>query len=458
MKTWRIILASLFILILMGSTACSLGQTAGAQTQVAVSRGDLTIKVNGTGKTGYATDVKLAFGSAGRIETVSVKKGDAVTRGTMLANLETGSLKLALTQAQTAEAQARVTLTAAQLNQTQAEAALTAAQFNLDRIEAVRQIKDKITDIEWTIKIAQVNLTQAITTGDTGSINALSQYISDNQKELESQQKKMQDLLFKDEYNGVATYEIGGQRYDRLIVEDVRLKEQQVQIARETIKQAGQTVDQSQLLLEQAGQAVVLARKQLADAAILAPFDGIVVGMDIKPGDFITSPGFASGIPIYMVDPGSLEISTEVDEIDVANIKVGQKAIISLDALPNANFDGTVTAISLTPVVKSQNSGVVVYEVKIGFVGAPPVEAKSGMSVSVDIVTVEKKNVMLVPNKSIKRNAQGETVVNIVVNQKVEEQAVTLGLSDGAQTEIAGGLNEGDVIVRVVKDNATKTG
>jgi multidrug efflux pump subunit AcrA (membrane-fusion protein) len=99
-----------------------------------------------------------------------------------------------------------------------------------------------------------------------------------------------------------------------------------------------------------------------------------------------------------------------------------------------------------------------VYEVKVGFVGAPPVEAKSGMSVSVDIVTQEKKNVMLVPNKSIKKNAQGQTTVNLVVNQKVEERPVTLGLTDGTQTEVVSGLSEGDMIVKVIKENGAKTG
>jgi HlyD family secretion protein len=458
MKIGRIIAAALFILVLVGSTACSLGQGTAAQTQVAVSKGDLTVKVNGTGKTGYATDAKLAFGSAGKIETVFVKKGDSVTKGTVLANLDTNSLELALTQAQTAEAQARVVLSTSQLNQTQAEAALTTAQFNLDRTKAVQDIKDDITGIEWTIKATQINLTQALSTGETSLVNALNQYISDNQKALSLQQKKLQDLLAKDEYTGVATYEIGGQKYDRLIVEDVRMKEQQVQLAQQTIEQVKLTVEQAQLSLTQATQAVAVTRKQLADAAIVAPFDGTVAGLDIKPGDFVITPGLTSVTPIYMVGPQSLEISTEVDEIDVANIKLGQKVVISLDALPNAKFDGTVTSISLTPVVKPQNSGVVVYEVKVGFVGAPPVEAKSGMSVSVDIVTQEKKNVMLVPNKSIKKNAQGQTTVNLVVNQKVEERPVTLGLTDGTQTEVVSGLSEGDMIVKVIKENGAKTG
>jgi multidrug efflux pump subunit AcrA (membrane-fusion protein) len=127
---------------------------------------------------------------------------------------------------------------------------------------------------------------------------------------------------------------------------------------------------------------------------------------------------------------------------------VNQKAAISLDALPNVRYDGIVTAISVTPIVKQINTGVVAYEVKISFVGNPPAEAKAGMTANVDIVTGEKKDVLLVPNKSIKRNAQGQTVVNVVVNQKTEERPVKLGLTDGSQTEVISGLQAGDTIVK----------
>ena len=160
-------------------------------------------------------------------------------------------------------------------------------------------------------------------------------------------------MLAKDQYTGVATYEIGGQRYDRLIVEDVRMKEKQVQIAQQTIDQVKQTVEQAKYSLNQATKAVAVAQKQLTDATIVAPFDGAVATLEVKQGEFIATPGLGSGTPMYMVDPNSLEINTEVDEIDVANIRIGQKAIISLDALPNTKFEGTVTAISLTPIAET---------------------------------------------------------------------------------------------------------
>jgi hypothetical protein len=178
----------------------------------------------------------------------------------------------------------------------------------------------------------------------------------------------------------------------------------------------------------------------------MAPFNGIVAGIDIKQGDYTGSPGLSSVIPIHLVDPKSLEISTEIDELDIAGIRVNQSADINLEAFPDIHFQGVVTSISVTPKERAQSSGIVIYDVKVAFTDISQVQVKSGMSASVDIITAEKKAVLLVPNKYIKQNSQGQKIVNILIDQKMQEQPVTLGLTDGAQTEVISGLNEGDVV------------
>ena len=480
MKTWKVISILILTVILIGSAACSLGQNTAPQTQLIVAKGDLTVKVNGSGKTVYASDAKLAFSTAGKIETLTVKKGDTVKKGAVLAKLNTDSLELSLSQANTAIAQGQVAVSQSQIAllqaqvgetqsqsaESQAEYSLTAAQFNLDRSRAVSDIKDAITNVEWTIKISQVNLNQAQVGGDVAAAAALNQNLTVEYLELAKQQKKLADLLDKDEYaaaDDAATYVlIGGDKYNRLAVEDVKMKQNQVEIAKLAVDQAKQnieqakqntelakqTVEQAKRSLDQAQQNKGYIQKQIAEATIVAPFDGAVASLDVKQGDFITTPGLSSGTPIYLVDPNSLEVSTEVDEIDVANVKLNQKTVISLDALPNSKFDGIVTSISLIPIVKPQNSGVVVYEVKIIFAGNPPAEAKAGMSASADIILNQEKDVLLIPNKSIKQNAQGQTIVKVVINQQVEERQVKLGLTDGVQTEVIDGLQPGDIIIK----------
>ena len=475
MKLWKILAAVSLIFVLTFSAACGFsGQQDQSGQGITVSRGDLTVKVNGTGKAIYDNDAKLAFGSSGKIKELPVTKGDSVTQGTMLARLDTDNLELTLSQAKVAQAQAQTALIQTQVMQTQAQSSITqaetglaAAQFNLDRTKAVSDIKDEITKIQWKIQIAEMRIQETLATSERDAADYWARQVNSYRTELNDQNKKLADLLDNDEYQGqgALTYNIMGQTYDRLTVEDARMKQLQVESAQQAVDQAKQNlelakqnVQQATQSVEQSQQNIAYISKQIKESTIVAPFDGVIAGLDVKKGDFLANPGVNSGAPIYMVDIASLEISTEIDEIDMANINLNQKALISVDAFPNSPFEGSVKAISLMPIVKPQNSGVVVYEVKIGFSGTPPTAVKSGMSASVDIITHEKKNVLLVPNKSIKRNQQGQTVVNVINNQKLEERPVVLGLTDGSQTEIINGLNAGEVVWKPVKESSSKLG
>jgi HlyD family secretion protein len=484
MKIWKIAAVVLFMVVLLGASACSLGQSANAQSQVEVAKGDLTVKVNGTGKTGYANDANLSFGTAGRIAKVAVKKGDAVTKGTLLAQLETGSLELSLSQAKLSEAAAGVSLTQAEMAVTQAqedelqtesaitqaEVSLAAAQMNLDKTQAVKDIKDEIMAAQMQVEAAKAQIAVG-NQSNTSDLKYWTQYLVNAQADVARYQSDLAKLLAKDQYAGIATYELEIQKYDELIVDDVQLKEKQVEAAQQAVDMAKQNtaqaqqnivryqqnVDQANLSLAEAGKVVEVAQKQLDYASIVAPFDGVVAGLDFKTGDFFT-PGLTAGASIYLVDSSSLETNADVDEVDIAGVKVGQKALISLDALPGDQFDGLVDSISIVPATDSVNQGVVLYTVKVKFAGNPPAGAKSGMSASTDVITHESKDAILVPNKSIKRNSQGQTVVDLVVNQKIEERPVTLGLTDGNQTEIISGLQAGDRIVKLLTDNSVKSG
>jgi HlyD family secretion protein len=485
MKIWKIMAISLFIMVLIGSAGCSLGNGQ-SQTgqQVAIAKGDIAIKVNGTGKISYANDAKLSFSSAGKIEKLNIKKGDKVSKGTVLAMLETDSLELSLSQFQTAEAQAQATftksqadltqaqiaLTQAEIAQTQAESAVSAAQFNLDKVQAVKDIKDDLVKLYGEIQYAEMLTQDALVRNDPDAASYWKQEKANSQIELVRIQNRLAKLLSGDEFTGVATYEIEGQKYDRLVVADVRMKQlaltsaqqsveqakQNVELSRQNIQLTKQNIEQASKALAQVQKNIEFTQKQINQATITAPFDGIIATLDAKEGDFTGAPGTNTGPLIYMVNPESLEINTEIDEIDVANVQANQKAVISLDALPDTQFEGNVKSISVLPIVKSQNSGVVVYEVKVGFTGAPPAAAKSGMSTSVDIITREKKEVLLVPNKSLKKNGQGQMVVSIVNNNKVEERTVVLGLTDGNQTEVVSGLNAGDTVIKYAKETNSK--
>jgi len=485
MRFLKVTAVSLCLMVIAVAASCSNGTSTNAPIQSIVSKGDISVTVNATGKTGYAQEAKLGFGSVGKIEELRVEKGTAVAKDSVIAKLDTVNLELALSQAKVAQSAAKIALSQANITamqsqaailqaqievnraesaQTQTESALTAAQFNLDRTQAVSDIKDDITNAEWNVRLTQMQMGQA----NSGALSYWIDQINNYQADLARYQNKLAELLAKDINVDIATYEIGGQKYDRLIVEDVKIKQQQISIAQKAVEQAkqgiqqaqnnvavakqnadlaGQGVEQAKMVLDQSAKAVEAAQKQLDSAIIVAPFNGVVADLNIKQNDYVIAAGLSAGTPIDLVNPASLEINTEVDEIDIAGIQVGQNVNIKMDAVPGVKSQGIVTSISMLPIVKLTNSGVVVYEVKVGFVGTPPAWAKSGMSANLDIITLEKKGVVLVPNKAVKQNTEGQKVVDVWVNNKSQQTPVKTGISDGLNTEILNGVNEGELVL-----------
>jgi len=464
MKLWKILAAVSLIIVLTASAACGFsGQQDQSGQGITVSRGDLTVKVNGTGKAIYDNDAKLAFGSSGKIKELPVTKGDSVTQGTMLARLDTDNLELTLSQAKVAQAQAQTALIQTQVVQTQAlssitqaETGLAAAQFNLDRTKAVSDIKDEITKIQWKIQIAEMRIQETLATSERDAADYWARQVNSYRTELNDQNKKLADLLDNDEYQGqgALTYNIMGQTYDRLTVEDVRMKQLQVESAQQSVDQAKQNLDlakqnvqQATQSVEQATKAVQVAQKNLSDATVTAPIAGTAVTVDIKEGDMLPPSTISMSTPIYLIDLNSIQVVAQIDEIDIAGVKLGQKVIINLDSAPGTQYEGSVKSISMVPVANAQNSGVVVYEVKIAFSNPPPPEVKTGMSATVDVITTEHKGVVLIPSRAIKEDAQGNSVVDVMVDQKIETRPVKVSLSDGVNTEVSSGINVGDTVV-----------
>jgi RND family efflux transporter MFP subunit len=196
--------------------------------------------------------------------------------------------------------------------------------------------------------------------------------------------------------------------------------------------------------VEAARQAVSQAQKQLDEATITASFDGLVAAIYVKEGDIIPPPTMAPKVIIYLFDPSSMELKAEVDEIDIPDVEPGQNAIITVDALPDEQLEGVVTLVSSLPIVEA---GLVLYEVKIGFDVPEGLEVKVGMSATADIIVQQAENALLVPARAVERDSQGNPVVWTKLNEQIEERPVVTGISDGLQTEVLEGLDEGEMVV-----------
>jgi len=156
MKNWRIITVLLLSLVLAGTAACN--PSGGGETDqqlVKVVRGDLTVLINGSGNIEASQEARLSFGSVGRVDRISVEEGDEVSKGEVLAELDTDALELTKTQAEVDLAQSEVTLTEAQVALTQAQLAQQTAEYNL------KNTSDTQDALELALLNEQIDLREA---------------------------------------------------------------------------------------------------------------------------------------------------------------------------------------------------------------------------------------------------------------------------------------------------------
>ncbi len=429
MKIWRIVAVLLLCLALAGSVACNPfggDEEETSQQLVEVVRGDLTVSVSGSGNIEVSNEAELAFGVGGKIDKIYVDEGDEVSKGDVLAKLDTGALELALTQAEVARAQAQVAVTQQQLAITQAQVALQTAEFNLDQARDLytwsdtRVAQSEVTDAESYLKSALMKLAQA--TPGTESEKAWQKAVFHAQSRLNTAKNRLAAML-----SGADP-------------EEVAIKKLQVEVTKQSQELAQQSLELAQQSLELTQQSLEQAQKQLEEATLTAPLDGVVASVYADEGDTVS----ATMTIVHLIDPTTMELEAEVDEIDIPGVKLGQRAIIEIDALPDLWLEGEIISIS---TLSAEVGGVVLYEVTIGFDVPEDVGLKTGMSASSDIVISERSNVLLVPSRAITQDSQGNPVVKVMVNEQIVERLVVTGISDGFETEIVEGLGEGEAVV-----------
>lgn len=209
-------------------------------------------------------------------------------------------------------------------------------------------------------------------------------------------------------------------------------------------------IQTSELSLKQKENALQDAKDDLLNYYLFAPFDGIIASITAKVGD--TASGALGSIITNQ------KIATlSMNEVDVAKIKLGEKAIITFDAVENLSMTGSVVEIDTIGTV---SSGVVTYAVKVAF-DTENDQVKPGMSVSASIITDSKTDILIVPSSAIKTKGTTKYVQMFTTPlaapatgsrgtpSSVEPNQVTveIGISDDTNTEIISGLKEGDQIV-----------
>lgn len=385
---------SLVVAMLAG---CSGGDKDAIPT-AKVGRGDLTETISVSGNLEAPDKRTVAFGMPGTIEAVLVDEGDSVKSGDVLAKMDDRTLQRNVDLARTQLEQARVQYNIADQQLRATIYPNYYGSYVVD-VPSVWMALDSATS-----RVDQVK--SLIAKGDVTEANAvLARLLEDIDLAKESSQARDWDL----------PAQIKAMEYQREL--------------------AAIAITAAELNLQG-------AKDMLDDTTVTAPASGIVSSVNIREGDVLTQATFAA--PAFqIVDPTNLEMTGLIDEMDVAEIRLGMDVIVTLDALPDVEVNGTVSFISDAALIQA---GVVLYPTTVSLKNPDP-RVKDGMSATADIIVDKKVNVLVLPSSAVFAGTSGTSIVYLIdADGKPAEKEIATGIRSGRLVEIVSGLQEGDIV------------
>jgi len=258
-----------------------------------------------------------------------------------------------------------------------------------------------------------------------------------------------------------------------LALKSAQEKVEDKKLALEDLKAGADELDirTQQNIVTQKEAALTDAKDKLASCFVRAPFDGVVAKINVKKGDSASS---STTLATLITQQKIAEIT--LNEVDAAKVKVGQKVTLTFDALPEVSISGKVLEVD---TVGQVSQGVVSYGVKIAL-DIEDERIKPGMSITADIITDVKQDVLVLPNNAVKSQGNSYYVELVEAPEEMRQQLlasvsginlptppkrqpVEIGLSNDLSTEIVSGLKEGDIVVTstispgVVQTTQTRT-
>ena len=353
-----------------------------------VEKGDLAKSVVATGKVTPITKVEVKSKASGIVKKLLVDSGDKVKKGQLLAQLDKEEI----------EAQVEQSRAAAEA----AEANLMSSQADFERAKVDAEGPD--------VPLLKRAYERAIGMAKEGVVSTSA---------LEDAQKN---------------YELA-------------LNKQNVSKAQVTVLKAKIAQSQGQLAQDRAN--LKQLEEQLSYTDIESPIDGVVLSRDVEMGDAVSSIlvlGSSATLVMTLGDTSSVYVKGKVDESDIGKVYLGQPARIKVESFKDKTFNGVVTKISPMGVEKDN---VTTFEVRAS-INNPGGELKAEMTANAEIILEEHKNVLQIPEGAIIYDKDKKASVEVPdpkAKDGKKKLAVNIGISNGAKTELLGGLKEGDEVV-----------
>jgi HlyD family secretion protein len=420
-KTTRIWGAVLLVLVLglaawrLFAVPASASATSTASNQVEVVSLDVAETAEASGSLEAQPFASLAWKTGGTVEEVNIQPGDHVQAGYILAALQPESTTASIVSAQ---------------------ADLVTAQQNLD------DLLHSNTDFAQVV----INLKDAQEAYDDAV-----DYLDYLQNEDKIPQTSTEVYLkstrtgYKYQYKiknfkGPATEDMLTEAQNDLALKKAKLEDLQREYDRLKDGPNAQDILAAQARVDAAQATVNMLR-------IIAPFDGVVLSVDSRAGDVVS----ANELSVNLADLNHLYVETQVDESDVAKVKVGASADVTLDALPDQTFTGRVAAIN--PVGQTVG-GLVKYTVRVELDPVKDAFLPLGATANVTIHVSNSQAALAVPIVAIQNDSQGEYVW-LLRNGQTTRVDVVGGAILGDMVAVTGDLQAGDVL-QVVHQSSFK--
>ena len=392
-----------------------------------VTKQDVTSTVSASGEIKPKTYVNVGANAFGKITKLYVKEGEKVKKGQMLAQIEN-------VQPEADVNANRAALDAAKTDSTAQAAAINTAQANLES--------------------AQVNLDHAKFDYDRA------------------------DGLYKSKLIAKSDYDVKKAAYDSAVASISQTKAQLAQVRAQK-----ESFDKR---ITQASATLVRSRDVLQKTEYSAPFDGVITNLPVRQGETVVigiqnAPGSTL---MTLADMSVITAEVKVDETDIVNVKIGQPAEVTIDAMPKKIFHGNVSEIGDNAVVRStgvstSQSNIASQEAKdfkvVVTLTDPPENLRPGLSATAKITTATKKDTIAIPIQALTIRQRGDLEdkgkkdkasvqaaspqltaaqakeelqgVFAVRNKKAEFIAVETGITGTTDIEVTKGLQPGDEIV-----------
>ncbi len=472
---------------------------------IEVTQGDISQEVIVTGTTTPVDKLDLAFQRTGRISRVLNDVGSVVSHGSVLVELDSTELAASLSEAE-ANAQAQAAKLDELLKGTRPEdiqiTRTNLAKAQQDLTNEYNGVTQTLSDAYAKTNDAVRNQLTALFTNGDGTNPQFTFPVSDSQAQIDAQSGRVaantELSAWKDELTALnspsststpegtitkaqghlakiliflnrtmdavvsspsslaSTYKTNvttalsavnasilalNTKSQNIASEKIAVNQAQNNLNLDLAGATPETINADRAQLAQAEASVAVVRAQLDETILRSPIAGTVTKMDGKVGEVVS----ANVVIASIISQDKFEIDSNIPEVDIGKIAVGNTTTVTFDAFPDETFSGKVIKIDPAETVID---GVVNFKTTV-ILDHPDSRLKSGLTANLSIETQRKSGVLILPQEALVEKKEG-TFVKKYENGTITEYPVTIGIRDAnGKAEIISGVSLGEKVVNI---------